>query len=370
MPEMIHVQLARQIVDTLKTICSHDINYIDIHGRICASTDSSRVNGYHEGGFEAARRGEIVTIEEDDEQKAIRQGINMPIRYHGKTVAVIGITGPPAEVRKYADLAQRITLLLLREHEIDFRDYTNRTQMGHLVRALIENDTVAPDFVAEVLKNAGLTDRAESWRTLLVRIRNSHPSPLSALEAGVRNVVERLGGCLYTFLYPSEYVILARHAGIDRWEKELKSLALRFPEDLKIGIGSARRIYRQDLSYQAARLAIASLAEGENIASFEELRLELLLSSVPEAAGRAFTGKCLTGLDEKDRELLELYYTEDMSLKQTAEKCFLHINTLQYRLKRIHERCGLDPRRFREAAVLYTALQLEKLQKSALEPAG
>ena len=54
MPAHIRTQLARQIVDTLKTICSHDINFIDVNGRICASTDSARVGGYHVGGHEAA----------------------------------------------------------------------------------------------------------------------------------------------------------------------------------------------------------------------------------------------------------------------------------------------------------------------------
>ena len=52
-----------------------------------------------------------------------------------------------------------------------------------------------------------------------------------------------------------------------------------------------------------------------------------------------------------------------MSLKETAERCFLHVNTVQYRLKRVRERCGLDPRRFREASLLYTALRVEAMSR-------
>ena len=52
-----------------------------------------------------------------------------------------------------------------------------------------------------------------------------------------------------------------------------------------------------------------------------------------------------------------------MSLKETARRCFLHVNTLQYRLKRVRDRCGLDPRRFREASMLYTALRLEAMDR-------
>ena len=31
-----------------------------------------------------------------------------------------------------------------------------------------------------------------------------------------------------------------------------------------------------------------------------------------------------------------------MSLKETASRCFLHINTLQYQLKHIRDYCSLD----------------------------
>jgi carbohydrate diacid regulator len=92
------------------------------------------------------------------------------------------------------------------------------------------------------------------------------------------------------------------------------------------------------------------------------MRLELLLGSVSEAAADAYLQKCLDGLDEADRKLLRLYFASEMSLKETAEKCFVHVNTVQYQLRRVRERCGLDPRRFREASLLYTALRVEAMQ--------
>ena len=88
-----------------------------------------------------------------------------------------------------------------------------------------------------------------------------------------------------------------------------------------------------------------------------------MLGSVSEAAGSAYIQKCLKGLDDEDRELLRAYFDAEMSLKETARRCFLHVNTLQYRLKRVRDRCGLDPRRFREASMLYTALRLEAMDR-------
>jgi carbohydrate diacid regulator len=359
MPARIQTHLAQQIVDTLKTICSHDINFIDPDGRISASTDPARVGGYHSGGYEAARAGKLVTIEADDPERNLRQGINMPIRFHGDTVAVIGITGVPEAVQRYADLAQRLTLLLLREHEIDARNYGTRTQTGYLVRALIDREPVAPDFISEVLKRNGLPDSGELWRTVVIRLQEAHESPLSTIEAAIQGAVTGVGKCLYAYRYPNEYVLLIREREVTLWERVMSDLAAGWPGDLRVGIGSTRRLSRQDLSFQAARLALQSLEAGENIAFYEKIRLELLLGSVSDADANAFIQKCLGGLNEQDRVLLGAYFASEMSLKDTALRCFMHINTLQYRLKRIRDHCGLDPRRFRDAATLYMALRLE-----------
>ena len=222
MPARIRNQLAQQIVDTLKTICSHDINFIDVQGRISASTDPARVGEYHFGGHNAAQSGQVIVIGQDDTLNSMRQGINMPIRFHGSTVAVIGITGEPEEVQKYADLAQRITLLLLREHEIDSRNYDTRTQTGYLVRALIDCEPVNPEFVSEVLERNGLSDKAEQWRAMVIQLKESHVHTLSAIEAAAQNVMKRLGSCLYAYRFPDEYVLIVKERDSVRWEKALR----------------------------------------------------------------------------------------------------------------------------------------------------
>jgi len=361
MPQSIHMLLAQQIVDTLKTICDHDINFIDVDGRIRASTDPQRVDGYHVGGHEAARSGQIVTIQKDDPARELRHGINMPIRFHGKIVAVVGITGPPAEVRRYADLAQRLTLLLLREQEMDARTYDVRAQTSHLVRALTEGESLSQEFVEAVLQKNGLTDQGDSWRTVVIRMKTVSGKPLMELEYAIQGVIEGLGKVLFTFLYPGEFRLLFREADFARGTALLSELAARYPEALRLGIGSARRLLRQDRSCKAARLVLQSLEPGRNYGVYESMGLELLLGSVAPTAGELYLKKCLSGLDEEDRALLAVYFARECSLQETAAHFFLHKNTLQYRLNRIRDRCGLDPRRFREACTLYAALCLERI---------
>lgn len=47
-----------------------------------------------------------------------------------------------------------------------------------------------------------------------------------------------------------------------------------------------------------------------------------------------------------------------MSLLGTSQKLFLHKNTVQYKLNHIYQKCGLNPRVFKDAVLLYLALQL------------
>ena len=365
MPQSIHMLLAQQIVDTLKTICDHDINFIDVDGRIRASTDPQRVDGYHVGGHEAARSGQIVTIQKDDPARELRHGINMPIRFHGKIVAVVGITGPPAEVRRYADLAQRLTLLLLREQEMDARAYDNRAQTSHLVRALTEGESLSMEFLEAVLRKNGLTNQGGSWRCLVIRMEVAGGKPLMEAEAAIQTVTEGLGKTLSCFLYPGEFRLLLREADFHRGAEALEALAARFPQALRLGVGSPQRLLRQDRSCRAARLVLRSLEPGQNYGVYESMGLELLLGSVEPAAGAAWLRSSLGKLDGEDRRLLELYFANELSLQDTARQLFLHKNTLQYRLNRVKLRSGLDPRRFRDACELYTALCLERIGGAA-----
>ena len=63
-------------------------------------------------------------------------------------------------------------------------------------------------------------------------------------------------------------------------------------------------------------------------------------------------------MSEKERHILAVYFAADCSLKTAAEKLYIHKNTLQYQLDKIHALTGYDPRVFREGVILYLGLQL------------
>jgi carbohydrate diacid regulator len=58
-------------------------------------------------------------------------------------------------------------------------------------------------------------------------------------------------------------------------------------------------------------------------------------------------------------ELLRVFYDENGSLKLASAKLFIHKNTLQYKLNKLFETTGYDPRKMSDAALFTLAIQFE-----------
>ncbi len=83
--EIIDRETAQYIVDTVKSVCGKDINYIDARGIIIASTDHSRVDSFHEIGYQVVTQGDTKEVSGDESFLGVQKGVNLPIFYHGKS---------------------------------------------------------------------------------------------------------------------------------------------------------------------------------------------------------------------------------------------------------------------------------------------
>ena len=137
---------------------------------------------------------------------------------------------------------------------------------------------------------------------------------------------------------------------------------------LAVAVGRSVPLYQLGLSLTTAETALRNLnfhrpltdhVCAENYAVFDDLTLEIVLSSVSPDDREEFSGKTIHQLSLDEKELLRTYFSLEMSLADAAEKLFLHKNTLQYKLNHIYKKCGLNPRKFRDAVLLYLALELE-----------
>ena len=335
--------LAQQIVNTIKDVCSYDINFINSSGTIIASTNSARIGAFHEIGRKAAVTGTTIEVAESDNFTGTRQGINMPLYHEDRLLAVIGITGSPEKVRKYAFLAQRITSLLIREQELGQYSRHQADKKQFVISSLLHGDTQNPEYLLKCLKEFQI-DPDTPKRLILIHTypaasgQNYTDSVSGSVlsEHQIQNFFKTAGITLYTFRYP--------------------------------GDGRSVSLYQLGLSLTTAETALRSLSFhqpstdnicAENYAVFDDLTLEIVLSSVSPEDREEFSGKTIRQLSSDEKELLRTYFSLEMSLADTAEKLFLHKNTLQYKLNHIYKKCGLNPRKFRDAVLLYLALEME-----------
>ena len=96
---IINKKTAQQIVDTVKDVCGHNINFINENGMIIASTDLTRIGTFHEGGKQVIKTGIPLEVYEDNSLSGTQKGVNIPVAHNGILTAVIGISVDPDEVR-------------------------------------------------------------------------------------------------------------------------------------------------------------------------------------------------------------------------------------------------------------------------------
>ena len=350
--------VAQQIVEAVKDVCSHDINFIDSKGIIFASTNSKRIGDFHEIGLQVIKTGETLEVNTDNSFLGTQKGVNIPIIYKDEISAVIGISGETEEVRKYAYLAQKITTLLLREHELELHEHNQKTQLTHVIRSIIFHDYINPDYLREFLKKYNISLNT-MYRTVTIQLNSRyHPSNLSMIEHYIYQAFAFTGSPLHTFIYPNEYIVLVEADKFQKCFYMFEQLGEKQSPIVKIGIGNVETLSQQHISYQSSKIAINSLLLNESLAVFDSLDLEILLGNVSKDNKKFFLEKTLSHLTEKDQMLLKMYFSLNMSLKETAEQLFLHKNTLQYQLDKIWKNTGYNPREFKDAAILYVALKL------------
>ena len=350
--------LAQQIVNTVKDLCGQNVNFIDCSGTIFASTDEARIGTFHEIGQQAAQSGSVIEVRENNRFTGTQEGVNLPVYHNHKMIAVIGISGNPDEVRKYAKLAERITRLLIREKELDAFNRSEAEKKSYVIRALIEQEDIHPEYLRENLSKWNISEK-KNWQLLRLKLNETESLSFSpSLDSSIQKLLLKLDCQLFTFVYPDEYLAVMDSEVFHRQRTLLTDFAQKYTDGLCIAVGNPVLIHNLSDSAFSAEIALKSLPSGKNYAEAAGLDLELILASVNSRNKKVFLEKTLSKLSQEDLELLRIYFSCDMSLKKTCEETFLHKNTIQYRLNQIHRKCGYNPREFQDAVRLYLALKM------------
>ncbi|AHI75055.1 sugar diacid recognition domain-containing protein [Burkholderia thailandensis] len=379
---MIDARLATEIVARTVEVMPFDVNVMDAHGVILASSDAARVGEIHAGAQLALARARAVEI--DDAMAAnlsgARPGINLPLSVRGKVCGVIGVTGEPDAVRGFGELL-RVTAELILERE-------------QLTVELRRNARHREEFVLQLLRRTAAAAELEAWAGRLgIDVRLAHAAIVCRLsgvdadpEAGVGQI-EAMQSQLanewpqllsaktsYRELVMFEAIdaravrdgALATHAGkrLAALEGTLRKVATQ-PFALALGI-ALDGIDGFERSYQCALATLrvgAARTPQQATYSYYDFVLPVLLSALSQGWQARQLRLPLTRLLARERrsgallDTLKAWYANDGHPGATAQALGIHRNTLDYRLQQIRDATGLDLGAIDDRLWLYIALQ-------------
>lgn len=385
--------IAQRIVDRVMENLDRNVNVIGADAHILASGDRSRVGGYHPVASAVLRDGQMREITPDDARvhEHVRPGVAAPLHFEGERVGVIVVNGDAARVRDSVGIVAALAELLLYQELVIERLPDHARATDDFIVALLRNtseDDAATLGRAQVL---GI-DLAPPRRAVVFEVRAAATSgpggrlPMLSAGAAARQRRLRYMRAIRAALHWGEETPLAvldeaclvalprvatrrerDETGVARdlaasLEAALARLAERLGAEVYAGIGR----YHAGFSGLAASYgdAVQALRIGRRVSPrrraylLDELGAAAFVGPLDGETKAALALRLLEPLAEHDdlMRTLEAYLESGLSSSATIERLAMHRNTLGYRLGRIHDLAGLDPRRFDDAFVLRLAL--------------
>lgn len=216
-----------------------------------------------------------------------------------------------------------------------------------------------PGFWKNYLQTAG-TPLGEKGDLIAAKKRDIEHTLNSFFSKNRDNLVGFIGGDQFLVLKDLSESEYERFCGLmDKNFSEItRPLTNVYIQEVTIGIGTPSTSSTGILRSVQESVQILQIGEriiGPNRAHrFEGLGVLPLLLSGTQEQKRTYAAHLFDDLDDPELiETLEVFLKANLNLTQTAEELGVHRNTVIYRLDKITETLGRDPRAFEDAVELY-----------------
>ena len=371
-------EISQNIVNRTMKILPYNVNVMDNEGKIIGSGDPKRISMKHEEAAEVIRKKQSIEVKSEDALLwgGVKEGLNLPIVIGDEIVGVVGITGKLDEIRGYGELVKMTAEMIIEqsilEKELQLDERINREVITQLINKGYKYDTLFYKKIKILQLNLN-----EPRVAIVIKGNTDELRLLSRLTDMLKELIEEHD--LYTTLFTGEMVILKKvslNDGIWNEEKTLQVLKIwltkldRLGLEILISIGSFYSEHKEWWkSYEEAKDALVvgeKLKVTQRIFQFRDVSLYVLLSKmIPTIKENSiFRGYDKLKLNDKNLELqnpLDSYIKNSGNSKQTAAELYVHRNTVQYRLSKIHEITGKNPFFYSDLFELYLSLIVDKL---------
>lgn len=369
--------IAQSIVDRTIPLLKHNINIMNEKGTIIGSGDSSRIGAHHQGAERVLKETRTVEIRKGNPEQLTgsREGVNLPICFDEKVAGVVGITGDPEEVRIYAAMVQVMAELMLEE-----AFFWEKTSIEEQARFALINDLIRRDpgkdsnalrtranlagynlelsrvaVVFEVRSQSKLQEQLSTIKQLGSKSMLDQRFKKQAQK--IKESLSLKSQDLFAAGIGDRFVILKHLEGKESLSTQslLKGLFDNFEStNFQITAGVGKRCFAFEEIPDSFDQALQALEVGQSLFGadqvyyIEELGLEKFIAKVGKEFRQNFFREILQELfsgKNSSRQLLETaeaFLRHDLKPGETAQKLFIHRNTLSYRLNKIKEKTGLN----------------------------
>lgn len=323
MSNQLSKEQANLIVQKLMADIPYNINIMNEQGIIIASGKDHRIGERHRGAERAIQQKEMVEVYKDTSLE--KRGTNEPIILNGELLGVVGISGEPDEVRPFTKLVKSIVLLLVEElNEFSKKEKKNQQKVDFLKELLITEGTYSEELIQHALEDYGIN---------LLR-------PSRCIWTTEQNVLRRLFPLHEIFEQNGRYLIFA---DVERAIADRQAMLIVSPPRLSLGkcLREVENTYLY-LSFLQVPLTHTFFTEDFYFAQMFDFPVSLDSALL----------KKVEAIFEEYAETLICFAGNSTNLKAGAEQLHIHRNTLNYRIQRIHELTGRDPRNWSDLWIL------------------
>lgn len=355
---MLTEKIASEIVNETSLRLHRNVNIINMEGVIIATKDKSRIGSIHEGAIEVLKSGKTLTIHTDENEhwEGAQPGVNLPIVFQEQIIGVIGITGDPDEMGDIGELVKMTTELMIKqEFMVSQMEWKQRTKEV-IIEQLLKSDPSATS-IDRSLSLLGL-QLIPPFTTIIIQITERSISNRTFIQKLEKTIGKENG--IIGFINVNRIFIAIY--GINEKEIDLKiNCVYDLLKKLNVVFRMAYSLPFNNLdnfsqSYKECEITLKISEIEKDFVSFAQIEAKALIYQVDEIVAERFSHRVLKDFDKNKARTLESFFVNDLNIQKTADDLYVHRNTLIYRLNKIVEETGYDPRRFKDALILQVAL--------------
>lgn len=397
---------AQEIAESTAKTINHHIIITDKYGIIIGASDPSRgIGSLHEASLRVLKSKEWKASDEENSRKFRNTiaGITYPIIFEKHILGTVGIAGKPENVIPLGHLVGNHIEIILREKQLLESSLNQESVLQRLIADCLHFHPDKNDLKEFISRAASLGFDLRLATIPLVIELDNRKQPYSNPNNESRTTIQEnvctytnvvlfqvlryirsifdpqnnlssiigLNKCivLYTVQDPSLDIKTIKEELYEKSEALLSKLTQNNLSS-RIGLGTlAMNLEELPLSYSKAEKALSIGKIKNNEIPFfdiEEYQIEELILSTDKALGNEFLDKYLKGLKEQPnwkeiKETLMEWVNSDCSMSKVSETLHIHRNTLDYRLNKIRQISGFDPRKTIHASCLFLAILMDIL---------